>query len=250
MIHNSAKNSNFNEDQADETKLAAGSMNVKKTTFPNTHKGGVNQYYFQPQPNVDSSHLKMTPISLYSTTPWKEANFISRAIINFYTGGSLPTITDGTANVGGNTISFYLNGIQTVNAVEIDPSTCELLKNNLATYQLPTKNVYCSDYLDIYLDLKQDVVFLDPPWGGRDYKKAAILDLYLGQTNIIDICVELMTHKRASLIVLKLPINYNLPALIKKMPNKSFVTQKIYRCCYKNGVKLPNRHSYNVVFCF
>jgi len=150
-------------------------------------------------------------------------------------------LTDGTANVGGNTISFYLSGIQTVNAVEIDKTTCDMLINNLQTYKLPTVNVHCCDYLSIYKNLKQDIVFLDPPWGGPEYKKASILDLYLGQTNIIDICAELMGEKKASLIVLKLPINYNLPALIAKMPSRSFFTQKIYR---------GQKHSYNVVFCF
>jgi 16S rRNA G966 N2-methylase RsmD len=207
--------------------------------------------FFQPRPGLDFSQLRLTNISLYSTTPWKEANFISRAIVNFYKSEHPTikidnpenlTITDCTANVGGNTISFYLNGIKNVNAVEIDAVTCNLLKQNLRAYKLPTDGVHCCDYLSIYKNLTQDVVFLDPPWGGPDYKKATILDLFLGQTNIIDICCQLMTEKKASLIVLKLPLNFNLPGLIEKMPNHSFLTQKIYRN--------QNYHSYNVVFCF
>lgn len=241
-------------------------------------------YYFQPQPGIDSSILRMTNVSVYSTTPWKEANCISRTILNFYKGGSqnhkLKTplkpiqkeetlitpfqsvmdggsgaqsppliVTDGTANIGGNTISFYLNGIFQVNAVEMDDLTCQILKHNLEVYKLPTNTVYCCDYLSIYKKLEQDVVFLDPPWGGPDYKKASLIDLYLGGNsseksltiNIIDICAELMEEKKTTLIVLKLPLNYNLPGLIARMPNKNFLTQKIYR---------KKKHSYNVIFCW
>ena len=258
-------------------------------------------YYFQPHPGVDSNQLRMTNISVYSTTPWKEANFISRTINNFYSSQTEDTqtpvqqvtgpisikdignqgprgpllkpinnsgliLTDATANIGGNTISFYLNGIHQVNAVEIDPLTCEILKHNLHIYQLPTQTIYCQDYVDIYQLLEQDIVFLDPPWGGPNYKNSSVIDLYLGggspfnqqsqsnkekgksgstgelcAKNIIEICAELMEQKKATLIVLKLPINYNLPGLIARMPNKNFMTHKIYR---------KKHHSYNIVFCW
>ena len=214
-------------------------------------------YYFQPKPGIDGGQLRMTNISVYSTTPWKEANFISRAINNFYNGpnrllkpkqDSRLVLTDATANIGGNTISFYLNGIDQVNAVEIDPLTSEILKHNLRVYKLPTDTVYCQNYLDVYQLLDQDIVFLDPPWGGPDYKKSNSIDLYLdGQSssskahNIIDICATLMEQKKTTLIVLKLPINYNLPGLIARMPNRNFLTHKIYR---------KKHHSYNIIFCW
>lgn len=239
-LKTSLKNTDLNEEEI--TEIAGSFLN----------------YYFQPQPSIKLDQLRMTNISLYSTTPWKEANFISRTIMNFYMGGTSsnetlkgkggllgnhpPVITDGTANIGGNTLSFYLNGAQKVNAVEVDALTCEILKHNLSIYKLPTETVHCCDYLTIYKKLEQDVVFLDPPWGGPDYKKVNSLEIYLGQTNIIDICAELMEEKKASLIVLKLPTNYNLPGLMKHMPNRNFLTHKIYRG--------KNRHSYNVVFCF
>jgi len=195
----------------------------------------------------------MTNISIYSTTPWKEANFISKTILNFFhphedgspflfaSDGGL-VITDATANIGGNTISFYLNGLTSVNAVEMDQLTCDILKHNLVTYQLPVNTVHCCDYLSIYDQLVQDVVFLDPPWGGPDYKKATKLDLYLGikqSLNIIDICAKLFEKEKVKLIVLKLPINYNLSRLMKRLPNNHFLTHKIYR---------HHNHSYNVVY--
>ena len=210
-------------------------------------------YLFQPQDHVDLSKIQFSEVSLYSITPWKEANFISRTILNFYTElrgqkaiiktkyDRLPVITDATSHVGGNTISFYLSGFHRVNAVEIDPNIYQMLKNNLQVYHLPVDNVRCSDYLEIYKELQQDVVYIDVPWGGQGYLETPCLDLYLSNINIIDICFDIITNKMAPLIVLKLPINYNLPQLINKLPNSTFLTHKIYR---------GHHHSYNVVFCW
>lgn len=64
-----------------------------------------------------------------------------------------------TANVGGNTISFHLSGFDLVHSIEKDALTAEILSQNLRAYQLPTQNIHCCDYLSIYEELDQDVVF-------------------------------------------------------------------------------------------
>ena len=208
-------------------------------------------YFFQQIDSIDVDRLQMSDVSLYSTTPWRESNFITRIILNFYNEyqpllkplyDKLPIITDGTANCGGNTVSFHLSGgFKKINAIEIDTNTFDMLKNNLQTYHLSTDDIYCCDYLSIYKTLQQDIIFLDVPWGGIDYIKTQCLDLYLSNINIIDICYDLIINKMASLVVLKLPINYNLPDLITRLPNTKFLTHKIYR---------GTHHSYNVVFCW
>uniref|UniRef100_A0A6C0BIR1 Trimethylguanosine synthase n=1 Tax=viral metagenome TaxID=1070528 RepID=A0A6C0BIR1_9ZZZZ len=224
-------------------------------------------YYFQPMDRVDVNQLQLTDVSLYSMTPWKEANFVSRTILNFYKkngeshplkneaehGGSLtipylrpkygdiPIITDATSHVGGNTLSFHLSGFKTVHSVEIDPQICQMLIHNLQTYHLPTEHVHYGDYVAICRDLRQDVVFLDPPWGGPDYINNPCLDLYLGTTNIVEVCADLMSQHRASLIVLKVPINYNFSCLLNKLNTQNFLTHKVYR---------GTHHSYNIIFCW
>lgn len=210
----------------------------------NCHEQGLTGVFFNISMCQQPEQLKITNVSLYSMTPWKEAQMISRYILQHYQkkGQKHIVVTDACANVGGNTINFYLEGFQAVNAVEIDPLTCNLLKRNLMAYDLPSDHVYCDDYLNVYRQLKQDVVFLDPPWGGTSYRKHKNLDLFIGSKNIIDICRDLLTEKKVSLIVLKVPINYNLPSLINQLPNHQFVIHKMYR-----GYK---RHCYNVVLCF
>ena len=204
---------------------------------------------FPPLPNIDIQQLQMSDVSLYSMTPWREADLISQLIRKFFIGshpilnmsGSQPVITDGTANVGGNTISFHLAGFQRVNSIEIDHDTCQMLCHNLRLYNCPTDHVMCLDYLSVYRTMEQDVVFLDPPWGGRDYSKPIQLELFLSGVNIIDICITLLKEHLTQLLVLKLPINYALPKLIHQLPATSILTRRICR---------GDHHSYNVVFCW
>ena len=168
-------NIEFTEDeiveiQTDDLKALAIQNPQRKHLFDLTH-------YFPAVDGIDRSQLKLTNISIYSTTPWRESKYITQAILNQMkhlmgkkssVDVSKWKITDATSNVGGNTVSFFMRGFGTVNAVEIDPLTCNSLKNNLAVYGFPTNTVYCADYLDIYLNLTQDIGFVDPPWGGPD----------------------------------------------------------------------------------
>ena len=172
---------------------------------------------FPPKKDIDLNKLWITNNGLMFITPWKEAQMISNWIMKYYVGAiklhpddiSNITITDGTSSIGGNVIGFYLGGFGTVNACEINPISSQILLHNLYVYNLPTTNVYCCDYMTIYKQLKQDVVFLDPPWGGTDYKKSILLDLYMSGMNVSDLTLELLTDKRASMVVLKVPYNFN-----------------------------------------
>jgi hypothetical protein len=69
--------------------------------------------------------------------------------------------------------------------------------------------------------LRQDLVFLDPPWGGTDYKKTNSIDLFLDDVNVIDIINSLYHNTRY--IAMKIPNNYNL-----NNKNKNFWEFKIY----------------------
>jgi 16S rRNA G966 N2-methylase RsmD len=214
-------------------------------------------YFFEPLKSIPIWKIKMTNISLYSVTPWQEANQISDKLIGIYQNWgvekSLISLTDATANVGGNLISFHNQGVIRLNAVEYEPLTCQFLQNNLHVYKIPFSsgtggvgvNVYCGDYTQIYDQLQQDVVFLDPPWGGSSYKLHKVLDLYLGSTNVIDLCVQLFQKNKVSMIVYKVPINYNFNSLMKSLPNLTFDILEIKR---KN--KYGTNHSYSVIYMY
>ena len=189
---------------------------------------------------INLKKLRFTSESKYSITPWHEATLITDKIVSFFGHKSI-AITDATANVGGNTIDFYNNGIKHINSVEIDDQTCKILKNNLKVYGYKTNNIYNYDYTNIYLKLKQDCIFFDPPWGGPEYIKQDKIDLFLGEINIVDIIHELCLNNKAKLIVLKAPRNFNFEKLELTLRDFIIVKQEIYRGKIR-------KHSYNVFY--
>jgi 16S rRNA G966 N2-methylase RsmD len=199
---------------------------------------------------VNLDDLKLTEESIYSITPWREADQISQKIIKYI---SKPVndiiITDATANVGGNTISFYNFGIKTVNSVEIDSMTCDFLKNNLNVYNYNIENVICGNYLKVKDELIQDCVFIDPPWGGKNYANKKILDLYLGKTNVTDIIFDLFVENKTKLIVLKAPLNYNYHS-IELILKKIFISERNICGIDKEIIKRNGKPSYYIYYIY
>lgn len=119
-------------------------------------------------------------------------------------------ITDATGGVGGNTISFG-KAFSKVISVEIDTLRSLYLRNNIQLYDLDNVQIINEDYTKLNLD--QDILFVDPPWGGSSYKEQQNIKLSLGNISIESICNNASYNTK--LIVLKLPINYDINYLMK-----------------------------------
>jgi 16S rRNA G966 N2-methylase RsmD len=172
---------------------------------------------FPPLKNREMCKLKLDKVSLYSISSDKVSRLISETIYNFIQTKDI-VITDATSGVGGNTISFA-KYFSKVNAIEKDTVRFDYLKNNIDIYDLTDKvTFYNADYLDLKDCLKQDVIFIDPPWGGRDYKRERELDLYLSDIELSEVCNSLAGMSR--IIVLKVPINFNSEGFYKKLNRK------------------------------
>ena len=141
------------------------------------------------------------------------------------------SITDATAGVGGNTLSFGMN-FKTVNAIELDDTRYEYLINNINIYDLQNINTYNDDCMTILPKLThQNVVFIDPPWGGKDYKNYKKLKLSLSSTSIEDLCNNLMDPEKniscPELILLKLPTNYDVEFLFTHVNSNSIYLHEL-----------------------
>jgi 16S rRNA G966 N2-methylase RsmD len=192
--------------------------------------------FFPKKEGVDSKNVKISNVGLYSISDYKTADAISLTIKKYL--GSDITITDATANVGGNSMSFA-KFFKKVNSVEIEKVHCDILKNNLEIYNLDHKTkIYCDNYLEIYKTIDQDVIFIDAPWGGVNYKKKELVDLYLGKKSIGEIVN--MIYDKCKLIVLKVPKNFNFKKL-NAITNLSSYEMNIHR-------KKDNRVKFIVVY--
>jgi hypothetical protein len=173
--------------------------------------------YFTKIAGVSMDKLQISDVGKYSVSKPLDAAEINRIIMDYFPTPSNVVITDATANNGGNTIRFALDFKQ-VNAVEIDPTQYDILQNNVDVYKLTNVKMYNQDYLNVMDGLKQDVVFIDAPWGGPTYKRKPTVDLYLGRRNIIGVVLDLILDNLCKLCVLKVPMNYNFSNLFSKLP--------------------------------
>lgn len=177
-------------------------------------------------PLENNKNYQLSSIGKYSIIFPVYSEKIAEIIKSYFPDRTDITVTDATANMGG--VSMILAKYFKVNAVEIIQLHCDILKNNIDNYlkdiEKKEYKIYCNDYLDVMMDLKQDVIFFDPPFGGTNYKEHRDLDLYLDNINIADIVVKLMEKQCAELVVVRLPINYRFHSLVKHFHKTSTYT--------------------------
>eukprot|EP00644_Phytophthora_capsici_P014463 jgi/Phyca11/503407/fgenesh2_kg.PHYCAscaffold_3_\ len=133
-------------------------------------------------------------------------------------------VTDGTACVGGNVLSFC-DFFSHVNAIENDPTRVQMLRHNVQVLQKTNARCIHANYLDVMLELQQDVVFLDPPWGGPEYKDLEKVDLFLGGLPLHEICTRLQNS--AKCIVLKVPSNFDDAKFSQRVPGKVLIRRDL-----------------------
>ena len=170
--------------------------------------GNRNETLFPHKTGVDYSKLKMTPEGEYSITKRKDGDVLIRHMKSVVKGMKQKTIADLTGNVGGDTILFALN-FKKVFSYEIDSENFDALQNNVEIFELPNVELQKGDSTKLY-DGSTDVMYIDAPWGGPEYKEKKNMDLFLGSERI-DLYVQkiMKKEKHPMYVFLKLPANYN-----------------------------------------
>lgn len=180
---------------------------------------------FPYEKNVNMNDLWISDQGMFSITKPKEAELITSLITNHIRKNPKKVvITDATANVGGNAINFA-KYFGFVNAVEISPLHCKIIDHNLKAYKRRNTKVYCQSYVEIANTIKQDIVYIDPPWGGVSYRIKKRINLFLSGESISSI-INRIRH-RAELFAVKGPINLDLQTLVTETNMKTFVVYKV-----------------------
>lgn len=63
-----------------------------------------------------------------------------------------------------------------------------------------------------------DIIYLDPPWGGTDYRDTKSLQLYLCNVPVPEIVQTIINKKIAKWLFLKVPNNYIIESIQKFNP--------------------------------
>lgn len=187
---------------------------------------------FPLEEGIDRSKALVTMESRSVMTSPEEADGLTRIVetrLSALLTGRAPsrmTITDATAHVGGNTLSFS-RVFGRVNAVEVSSVYHECLVHNVRLYKRDNVSCFLGDYTDRAFigTLKQDAVFIDPPWGGVGYRMHKRISLALSNTSLTSIITTLMGgHTR--MVVVKAPLTFDLPLLIGHPPLSLLIQER------------------------
>lgn len=167
--------------------------------------------------------LKFDYISRYSITPanlayevTEKIKLISEKILK--TDISNLIITEMTACIGGNVISFS-KYFKHVNAIELCLKRFNYLNNNIKIFGLGENITTINGNSIIEVQkLKQDIIFFDIPWGGKNYKFKEKMDLYISKIPSYTACD--LVKKFSKIIVMKIPNNFNIIKFKKKVKMK------------------------------
>lgn len=158
--------------------------------------------YFPKTNNMEN--LMLTSEGEYSITKPEQGMQISN-IVKKYVPSNL-TLIDGTVGMGGDLL--YLSGhFKSCLAVDNNNNHLSMAQNNLSIYGINNVHYVHDSIMNVVEHRNADVLWLDPPWGGKEYKKSDKMDLYIDNENIAD-CIEKWLNK-FSYVIIKVPINYN-----------------------------------------
>jgi 16S rRNA G966 N2-methylase RsmD len=155
--------------------------------------------------------ILLDDVGKYSITLPDKTKIITNLISKYLNSKDL-IITDAMACIGGDTLSFAKE-FKSVNAIELDKTRFEYLKHNMSLFNCTNITFFNDDYLKLINTIKQDVIYIDPPWGGPDYKTKKNIKIKVGDKKLEEICDEIIEKKLCKLLVLKLPYNYDLAEL-------------------------------------
>lgn len=162
-------------------------------------------FLFRFIPAEIRSRLLLDNEALYSVTDQYTANKISK-----YIKRNIPdisTVMDGTACIGGNTLSFT-KFFNSVIAVEIDPTRYAYLCHNMRMFESTNVVIYNASVLDVCQYTTQDMIFIDPPWGGPNYKSRHRINLYLSGVELSIVCRAIAPYTKY--IAIKVPTNFDI----------------------------------------
>lgn len=169
-------------------------------------------FLFSMLPREVVVHTAVDEVALFSVTEARTAEAMARDILKV--AGPRPTVTDATACVSGNVLAMAAAGAR-VRAVELDPGRFRMLTHNLALWAsvvpaCTSVEAFGGDCLALVPRMRQDVVFVDPPWGGPG--AGPDHEITLGGLPLVEACARLSAASR--FLALKLPPSLDLSRLL------------------------------------
>ena len=148
----------------------------------------------------------------------------------------LPSIIDGTANNGGDTIHFVLSNLfSRVVSVEKDKKEFLALKHNVREFSkqhVQTFEKHSAIRAEFMRFIRKsvhwsDIVYLDPPWGGRRYKKHKKMNLFLAGRPLSAAVSDLFRRTPVKIVAVKVPFNFDFDLFMENLHGEC-VVKRLY----------------------
>jgi hypothetical protein len=168
--------------------------------------------------------LKRVPSSSYSCLTGLQLPqvrlFLKRTLPEYL----ISRVLDATAHIGCDTLNFaFAYPHSVITAIELDSSIFNVLCSNVSIYfpdfnrfhlingdcvsyfRLALASIHCLDFSNTHYDL----VYLDPPWNGKQYINFEKYMLYLSRIPIYIIVKEILQNHISPRVLLKVPRNFH-----------------------------------------
>ena len=182
---------------------------------------------------LNNKILKITDKGLYSISKHQDAKWISDIIKKFLKNENIniynSSIIDATAGIGGNTISFS-KYFSKVYSIEINNIHYNVLNNNIEALSINNVTTFLDSFLNLLdkISNKSNIFFLDPPWGGKNYKNFKYFNLKIGKLSIYTI-LNMLFDKKYKYVILKAPYNLNLSPIYANIKYENMCVQSNYK---------------------
>jgi len=242
------------EKEIDELTKKSAISTTEKSKLADLNKiKTLTNIQFKSLPSEIKKSLQFNLISSFSTTEFTIADDMSEYILSKVDPDlkkdelSKLSITDATACIGGNTISFS-KFFSNVHSIELEDYNYKILDHNVKLskklkdlYNPPVNGnikVYLGSYENILPKIKlNDVIFFDPPWNseGDTYNKINPVIPKLGDKTIFEVIDNMCNIYKH--VFVKLPVNLFKSSHIKGIDIKQFEVKKykkmilIYKKC-------------------
>jgi hypothetical protein len=165
---------------------------------------------------IDYSKFVIDHTSIYSSLTPYQISAVRKAFSQVIGKAPIYSIIDATANIGVDTVNFsQMYPKSNITSYEIVSRIYKKLVKNIKTFKLENRvKTINGDFLSY--NEKADLIYIDAPFGGKDYKTKESVSLYLQKEgeepdenkNILNVARTLLETKRAKYVVLKVPFNF------------------------------------------
>lgn len=187
-------------------------------------------FLFNEIPFSKRKNLLVDDIAIYSVTSSYLANQMSKLIIKHLDNNLDVIILDGMACVGGNTLSFS-KYFPTILSNELNQDRFNMLMHNANIMEKTNIRFFNMSILDLAVlpEIEYNVLFLDPEWGGPDYKLQTILRLTISNNSLEDFILRVFEQKESvNMIAIKLPLNYDNNYLKEQIQQNNLLKYSYY----------------------